>query len=262
MEGVMFRRAMSLLVGGLLVVLLVPIGAAAIDRFTDVPSESVFHEDVAWLADSGVTRGCNPPANDQFCPAEPVTRGQMAAFLHRLATARVVDAATVGGLSADDLMATGAQATVYHAYAGADAIPDGATVTLATLNLSAPGDGAIQVTGSVSFASPTLTDYADGLVWLSFDSDLCDTPGTGQQLWTTFPGTDNATSIAAIGMDKGAHVVRLCGWSVGEPPVVSGDLVVIWVPGNATGGSLAPVALNDTHFEQLREALIERHRAG
>ncbi len=32
---------------------------------------------------SAITKGCNPPVNDQFCPNSNVTRGQMAAFLHR-----------------------------------------------------------------------------------------------------------------------------------------------------------------------------------
>jgi hypothetical protein len=50
--------------------------------FEDVEG-SVFAEDIAALADAGITRGCNPPANDSFCPDDPVTRGQMAAFLHR-----------------------------------------------------------------------------------------------------------------------------------------------------------------------------------
>jgi hypothetical protein len=44
---------------------------------------SVFGADIEWLAAAGVTRGCNPPANDRFCPNDPVTRGQMAAFLVR-----------------------------------------------------------------------------------------------------------------------------------------------------------------------------------
>ncbi len=42
-----------------------------------------FTGDVIWLADSGITKGCNPPANDLFCPNDRVTRGQMAAFLVR-----------------------------------------------------------------------------------------------------------------------------------------------------------------------------------
>jgi hypothetical protein len=45
--------------------------------------DSVFAADIAWLGASGITRGCNPPVNDRFCPDDPVTRGQMAAFLVR-----------------------------------------------------------------------------------------------------------------------------------------------------------------------------------
>jgi len=52
-------------------------------RFIDVPFAHTFYGDVEWLAAEGVTRGCNPPANDMFCPDASVTRGQMAAFLHR-----------------------------------------------------------------------------------------------------------------------------------------------------------------------------------
>jgi DNA-binding beta-propeller fold protein YncE len=52
------------------------------DRFTD-DETSVFEADIEALAAAGITRGCNPPANDRFCPDDPVTREQMAAFLHR-----------------------------------------------------------------------------------------------------------------------------------------------------------------------------------
>ncbi len=45
--------------------------------------DSIFESDIERLADSGITRGCNPPMNDRFCPNDPVTRGQMAAFLVR-----------------------------------------------------------------------------------------------------------------------------------------------------------------------------------
>jgi hypothetical protein len=44
---------------------------------------SVFEADIEALAAAGVTRGCNPPDNDRFCPGDPVTRGQMATFLGR-----------------------------------------------------------------------------------------------------------------------------------------------------------------------------------
>jgi len=51
--------------------------------FVDVPAGSVFAEDIGRLATAGITQGCNPPHNDRFCPDGLVTRGQLAAFLHR-----------------------------------------------------------------------------------------------------------------------------------------------------------------------------------
>jgi hypothetical protein len=45
--------------------------------------DSIFETDIDKLATAGVTRGCNPPINDRFCPTSNVIRGQMAAFLHR-----------------------------------------------------------------------------------------------------------------------------------------------------------------------------------
>ncbi len=53
------------------------------ERFTDVDDDNIFVEDITWLHHVGVTLGCNPPDNTQFCPADSVTRGQMAAFLVR-----------------------------------------------------------------------------------------------------------------------------------------------------------------------------------
>jgi parallel beta-helix repeat protein len=52
------------------------------DLFTD-DDLSIFEADIDRLATAGVTKGCNPPTNDRFCPTGYVTRGQMAAFLHR-----------------------------------------------------------------------------------------------------------------------------------------------------------------------------------
>ncbi len=50
--------------------------------FSDIDGH-IFAPDIARLAAAGVTRGCNPPAHDRFCPDHLVTRGQMAAFLVR-----------------------------------------------------------------------------------------------------------------------------------------------------------------------------------
>jgi uncharacterized protein YkwD len=44
---------------------------------------SMFEDAIEKLAAAGITQGCNPPANDRFCPGDRVTRGMMAAFLVR-----------------------------------------------------------------------------------------------------------------------------------------------------------------------------------
>lgn len=52
------------------------------DPFTD-DDGSLFEADIERIAAVGVTLGCNPPANDRYCPTRPVTRAEMAAFLVR-----------------------------------------------------------------------------------------------------------------------------------------------------------------------------------
>lgn len=67
--------------------------AAFLNRALDLPEpvgdpfvdddDSIFESDIEALAAAGITRGCNPPVNDRFCPETTVSRGQMAAFLVR-----------------------------------------------------------------------------------------------------------------------------------------------------------------------------------
>ncbi len=52
------------------------------DLFID-DDDSIFEGDIDRMGTAGVTHGCNPPTNDMFCPTSYVTRGQMAALLHR-----------------------------------------------------------------------------------------------------------------------------------------------------------------------------------
>ncbi|MGD2101520.1 MAG: hypothetical protein PVG83_04735 [Acidimicrobiia bacterium] len=44
---------------------------------------TIFETDIDKLGTAGITKGCNPPLNNRFCPNDHVTRGQMAAFLAR-----------------------------------------------------------------------------------------------------------------------------------------------------------------------------------
>ncbi len=52
------------------------------DYFTDDDGRP-FEDDINKIAALGITKGCNPPTNDRFCPDSTVTRGQIAAFLVR-----------------------------------------------------------------------------------------------------------------------------------------------------------------------------------
>src|SRR5262249_14470572 len=64
-----------------LVVTAVPVAVFASDRFVDVP-DGLFHDEIGTFANAGITLGCGvtPP---RYCPNDPVTRGQMAAFFVR-----------------------------------------------------------------------------------------------------------------------------------------------------------------------------------
>lgn len=59
--------------------------ASGVDHFTD-DDGSVFESAIDALAAAGITKGCNPPTNDRFCPNDTLTRGQMAAILQRTLT--------------------------------------------------------------------------------------------------------------------------------------------------------------------------------
>jgi hypothetical protein len=61
---------------------LVSSGLEVSGRFLD-DNGNTFEADIEWLESQGITKGCNPPTNSEYCPDDLVTRGQMAAFLHR-----------------------------------------------------------------------------------------------------------------------------------------------------------------------------------
>ena len=115
--------------------------------FTD-DNTSIFEDDIEKLAAAGITQGCNPPTNDRFCPDNNVTRGQMAAFLHRGMTSTLQkwsDPSTWGG-----------------------SVPGpGDVVTIAAnqkvlLDVSPPELGGLMVEGELQFANKDLelrTEY-------------------------------------------------------------------------------------------------------
>ena len=79
------RRLMLLTLAVVLVVVAIAIpalGAEPGGRFVDDNGNQ--HEaSIEAIAAAGVTKGCNPPTNDRYCPDDTVSRAQMASFLVR-----------------------------------------------------------------------------------------------------------------------------------------------------------------------------------
>ena len=69
--------------------------AAPCAGFTDVQDTDTFCPNVEWVKNRGITLGCT--SSTLYCPADPVTRLAMAAFLNRLGTA--MTPAFLSGLS-------------------------------------------------------------------------------------------------------------------------------------------------------------------
>ncbi|CAN5862263.1 hypothetical protein BH23ACT5_BH23ACT5_01910 [soil metagenome] len=52
------------------------------DFFTDDDGD-IYEDSINRLMAAGVTKGCNPPENDRFCPERPLIRAEMASFFWR-----------------------------------------------------------------------------------------------------------------------------------------------------------------------------------
>ncbi len=158
------RRMLGTLLVAVLV--LIPATASALQFFGDVPPSDWAYEDIQWLAAEGLTNGCqaNPPL---YCPDEPVTRREMAAFMHRLATERAVDAGTLNGYGISDFVfnTEWVEETTNFSY-----IPDGgsftATVTCPLNKYVVSGGGSSNITSMViSSSSPNEANTKWMVVW-------------------------------------------------------------------------------------------------
>jgi hypothetical protein len=128
--------------------------AVAAHDFTDVPTANVFHNDISWLADYGITKGCNPPANDRFCPDDPVTRAQMAAFMHRFGDIQIETTIAIDQLGFSPV-GTNHEFTDYDYYA----VGTLGRYSDTTLGASIPvPDGAVITGLSATFCDSTMAD--------------------------------------------------------------------------------------------------------
>ena len=237
-EADMKMNVRVMLVTGFIAVLAIPVVALAADRFKDVPTTNIFHDDIAWLAENGITFGCNPPDNDEFCPKDDVTREQMAAFMRRLANRMTPKVAE----------ATGTQAIKSNLFF------DGFQVaSLWDMEIPFNG-GALHVTGQAEVTTDPGSTLATGFVWAELAR-----PEDGQGPCSPFLGPVldygsrpvgpqieflldadapvNATVVGAIDVDAGPQSIHLCVRLEGEDVDLEeasaeavGNLVVTWIP--------------------------------
>jgi hypothetical protein len=243
-EGHVMRK--KILIGMTAVLFAIPAISIAADRFNDVPSTHSFHEDISWLADRGVTRGCNPPANDEFCPDDSVTRGQMAAFLRRFANTS--ESRLVGS-------------------EGADAILGNNTwVALDSLTIHAPADGgALSLGGSaIFFIANDTDDGAVGLLEVTVDQGCADASNGIPAFWSTLlnVGGDSAAAVGSLPVSQGAHTVRLCAFashlnSSERTQSIESRVTALWAPHGqveALGGNTSDASMTKSEMlDRIRE---------
>ena len=221
------------------VAVLIPVAAVASHQFTDVPDSNIFHDDIAWMADNNVTKGCNPPANDKYCPSNTVTREQMAAFMHRLAVNKVVDAktATNADNAADADKLDGLDSTAFRSIAASASwditVAGGPTVLAPITGLDAPAaGGAILASATLTAAENSGPQLA--ILWIEIDgSGSCDgLADDGSVIWETSTASfDNGTALASAAVSAGSHRVDVCHGGLGADTTnVTGKVLVEWVP--------------------------------
>jgi hypothetical protein len=77
-DGTVVNPYESLLLAPVLEGPLAALGSPFADTY-----DSVHEEDIAGISRPGITRGCNPPQNNLYCPGRELSRGEIAAFVRR-----------------------------------------------------------------------------------------------------------------------------------------------------------------------------------
>ncbi len=216
----------------LVVAVLAPVAvSAAGGTFTD-DDTSIFEADIEWLANAGVTLGCNPPTNDNFCPDSPVTRGQMAAFMHRLAVNQVVDAAHAA--DADLLNGSGLGDFTNHIWGNqlggvSSTMPDAMNRSWVEIEVGAAVDGGFLINASATIEDDTSTALA--VFWIQVDNSTCsntienfDSVANGYAAIDLPLGIQSTALTGIAPVTEGSHILTLCGREFGGG---GGDTVVI-----------------------------------
>ncbi len=198
--------------------LMIPLGVFASHQFNDVPDSHTFHNALDWMTDHNITVGCNPPANNRFCPDDNVTRGQMSAFMKRLAENNVVDAATLDGKDSTEFLAvTSAQSHDWFDSGNIILSATGTPVLETTVTASVAGHLLVTADASVGNGATANSFFT---LWIEVDQGSCAitsiTPTNSVAGATNYasPGVAGedyglgVTGLVAVG--AGAHTVTLC----------------------------------------------------
>ena len=214
----------ALLVAG---ALLIPAAVYASHQFTDVPNSHTFHNAIDWMKDNNITVGCNPPANTRYCPDDNVSRGQMAAFMRRLADNQVVDAGALAGRSPG----------AYQGSVAGDLINNVTPAALAPTVIASLSGFAVPQNGGALAASADVNMLAGApggvIVWIEVDGTggcTSSLPPTGvihDFVAEQFAFLGTSTTAAA---NTGSHRVDLCAVTeVGSVTFGQGALTVEWI---------------------------------
>lgn len=221
------RWARIALIAGVTALVVAPRTAVATHSFSDVPENNTFHADIEWLADSGVTKGCNPPENTEFCPDDPVTREQMSAFMRRLAGYMGAEDGTPA--QADNATQLGdEEPSAYDTFVVGDSTEGIEDVTdptiVAETSFSTSTETSIVITGTASFdVTGPLTDVD---VWAQHNDTACvenDFRIPGAFAFATAaeegvePLANSAAFTAAVSLPAGSHSMTLCLDPNGDP---------------------------------------------
>ncbi len=176
------------------ILLAIPATLYASHQFNDVPNSHTFHEAISWMADNGITQGCNPPANTNYCPENPVTRGQMAGFMKRFY---------------DNFVAGGGTGLGF-AFRPPSASPDGGSgvVEGLAMNLRIPTPGVLVVTGSLEIANEVTQDVLG--CGINFGTPPASAePDSIRTIDLFFSIAETCSTTTAVGVSPGTQLVRM-----------------------------------------------------
>ena len=172
----------------------VPATALATHTFADVSDENVHAPGIEWVAESGVTAGCGDGTT--YCPEDPVTRAQMATFMHRLsgnadgvepsvAAASSRSADSLNGMNQEelfDLVSAAAPRAFYH-FEDDDWDIDGTETVVRQITFRPTFDGTV-IAGSSAWV--TESTAGEGIsCWISDDPE---DNSDSKQIWYS-PGS-------------------------------------------------------------------------